>query len=271
MKSKEIFACILMMFGVLNGLQSQIKDFDFHYVGAAEISYDFPQYIISVQDFPLPDTNYISIISKFKGTSIISRCDNKEKYLFPLRVQYNDTVYLMVFTVASLYDIIREDYPNMSIYEFELWVKQILVHNDTLPIRFIPRKCAGSANYYTLSALDPELTLVRHSKWLFLNFFFKKNEDGIRYDYIGEESQIAGVVSQLYSWSIPVSDGCGSDQINKMFIELSDYPESIGQGSPSDIQWMESWLHEFDGKHVIGNKLIERSEWEQWNTIWRNN
>ena len=217
-----------------------------------------------MQDFSLPDTSYISTISKYKGSSIISRCDNKEKYLFPLRVQHDDTVYQMVFTTASLYDIVRDDYPDMSIYEFELWLKHILVHNDTIPIKSIPQKCVGSANYYTLLVLDPELSLVRHSKWLLLRFFFKKNEDGNRYDYIGDESQIAGVVSQLYTWGIPVSDGCGSDQTNKMFIDLSDYQKIKEQASIADIQWLESWIHVFQWKHVIGDKLIERSEWEQW-------
>lgn len=261
--------CISCLF-VLQSLQSQQHvDFDFKIIDSLKIEYDISKYLINTGEFIIPDSHYISQIILNKGYSVYRRCDCKNNYVFPLNVSYNGSLYLMTFTYAGLYELFEKRIIKHPISDTQF--KDYIMSQDTLVIDSLPKSLVGSANYQIIFPIDPEFTLFRTNKWLFLNFFFRMNESGLQYEYIGHEIQIPAVVLQLFSWGILVSDDCGGDNHNTIYIESYNYPDDISLEKPSDYSWIDNWMKLFKNKHVIDNYLFERTEWEMWNTEWWDN
>lgn len=268
---KRIVFLILFVVISANSILSQSQDFDFKYIDDDRIEYDFLKYTIDINAFKTPDSSYICEVVNSRGTSAVSRCDRKGHYLFPLKIYFKDSVLLMTFSCAGLYDLaIRDEVNDLDIVNFDSKLTDLLLSNDTLVIDKVPGVLVGSANYMTLNNVDPEFVLFRCDRWLFLNYFFRMSESGLQYEYIGSDGQIPAVVLQLYSWNIKVSDGCGGDQHSTIYIEAYNYPKGITFEIGSDISWIKTWMREFKNKHIVTNRLIDRTEWEMWKNEWWN-
>ena len=265
---KILFFCVLII-TICNTLVSQNHEFVFEKIDESKITYDFEKYSINIDLFATPDTNYISEVIQNKGKAMYSRSDCDNEYVFPIRISYKDSVFLVTVTYSGFLDLFEKKYfdyfPNG-----EISIKQALLNKDTLVVDSLPSSVVGSANYQILYKIDPEFSLFKSNKWLFLNFFFKKNESGLQYEFIGHDIQIPAVVFQLYSWGILVSDECGGDNHSTIYIESYNYPHFDISDKPSDVSWVINWMSRFKDKHVIGAYVFDRLECEMWNNEWWN-
>lgn len=262
MNKKSLLGLIFLL-GFYNSSTSQ--NFNFDYVDSNVIKYDYAQYLIDMDNYHIPDSEYLSLVSNLTSISIISRCDRSNKYVFPLRVSVGNTIQVISVTSAGLYALGYNG--RLSISEFESLLYESLLSKVAMVIDTLPKPCVGSANYLKLFRTDPEVILYGQNKWLFMNYFFRKSENGTRYDYIGLDEQLVAVVLRLFSWGILVSDGCGSDE-GSIYIDIKDYPQNLNIPTRQDIIWVQKWMDEFRNKHIYGNRLINRTEWEQWRTDW---
>lgn len=264
---KKILSFCLFCLIIQKSLYSQHQSvLEFHPLDSIHIDYDFSKYSINVKGFGTPDTHYVSQILFNKGYSVYSRHDCKNQYVFPLNISCKDSIYLMTFTYGGLYELYEEDFVKQPVNDMQL--VNYIMSLDTLVIDSLPTSIIGSANYQTLFTIDPEFILFSTNKWLFLNFFFRINESGLQYEYIGHDIQIPAVVLQLFSWGILVSDGCGGDNHSTIYIEFYNYPNNLYSEKPSDYSWVDNWMRLFGNKHIIGKYLLERTEWEMWDTEW---
>lgn len=263
---KNYLIYFLFFSGLCVSVESQEPVFSFEYVNNTEIKYDHQKFLVDTNIIHKHDSTYLSIISRLTSTSIVSRCDRIDKFVFPIRVSVNGTTQIVSVTSAGLYALVYNKIKSISEYERVLY--DYLSSDKVMAIDTIPIPYVGSANYITLSRLDPEVVVFGCDKWTFLNYFFRKSEDGTKYNYIGLDCQLTAVVLRLFSWGILVSDGCGSDQTSTIFIEEKNYPKNMTIPKQEDIEWIKKWMVEFGDKHILGDRLIDRTEWEKWRMDW---
>ncbi|MCR5193603.1 MAG: hypothetical protein K6D59_09895 [Bacteroidales bacterium] len=263
---RTLWVCFFSVF-VWNGMMSQ-QPFLFSKINESEILYDYSKYKINVEEFKMPDTHYMSQVLSSKDYAVYSKCECINNYVFPLKVSYKDSVYLMTFTIGGLLELYDRNSIHLPQNKWPL--SNTTPFQDTLSIDYLPDCIAGSANYEILHENDPEFTLFKSNKWLFMNYFFRLSETGLQYEYIGLDIQIPAVVLLLCSWGILISDGCGGDQHSAIYIESYNYPFNIESEKPSDCTWVNEWMSCFINKHIVENRIIERTEWEMWNYEWWN-
>lgn len=249
----------LMLIGL--SCRAQIESFDFEWGNRVDaIEYDSSLFKTDTVSIGHPDLSYIEIIAKVQDGEIVDRCSDEYKYVFPLRVECNDTCYLISFTASGLYSTGYNK--TMSMYDFQQWLVSSLQRRDTVRLQKIPIGFVGSANYLIGESYDVEFVHFRKSKWAFLSYYFSLDESGLWYNFLGNDFQIPLVVNQLYSWGILVIDGAGTDQRSTIAILKKDYPDYFDK---SDIvqgnKMLSEWTNVFGNKRLFRKKLIPYSIW----------
>lgn len=231
--------------------KAQIDSFDFEWNNRTNtIEFDSSLFETDTITIGLPTLSYLEKITKVWDEKIVERCSD-DRYVFPLRVEFNNSYYLITFTTSGLYST---GYNNtMSMYDFQQWLVSSLQRRDTIRLQRIPISWVGSANYLIGESYDVEFVHFRKSRWAFLNYYFSLDESGLWYNFLGYEPQIPLVVNQLYSWGILVLDGAGTDQRSTIAILKKDYPDYFDK---SDIIQGNRILSEWT--NVFGNKRLFR-------------
>ena len=245
---------------------SQISDFEFQICCNDSIVYNKDIFIAdTINLFPYSE-EYLMKIVELSDKEIFSRYFANPKYVFPLRIKYRNNIYLSTFTASGLYACNIND---MSEYYFQQYIFQTLKNNDTIDLINIPIRYVGSSNYIIAEKIDVEFILFRKNKFMFLNFFFKEDESGTYYNYIGLDNQIPLVVSQLYNWGILVNDGAGSDQHSTIYITKENYP-NLEEYTINDSErlFICEWMNIFRDKYVYKNKLIKRDSYSTRKDKW---
>lgn len=250
--------CYLMLIGFI--CKAQIESFEFEWGDRTNtIEFDSSPYETDTVSIGLPNVSYLKIITEVWDEKIVDRCPS-DRYVFPLRVEYNDSCYLITFTASGLYATGYNK--TMTMYDFQQWLVSSLQRRDTVRLQRIPVSFVGSANYLIGESYDVEFVHFRKSKWAFFNYYFSLDESGLWYNFLGYEPQIPLVVNQLYSWGILVLDGAGSDQRSPIAIWKKDYPTYFDK---SDIiqgtRMLSEWTNVFGNKRLFRKSIVPCSVW----------
>ena len=253
-----LFGCLMLM---CVKCYAQIESFDFKWSDQINtIEFDSSLFNTDTVSIGLPNLSYLKMMITPVDELIVDRCPDKYRYVFPVKVEYNGSYYLISFTASGLYATGYNK--TMSPYVFQKWLLASLERKDTIKLQKIPIRFAGSANYLIGESYDVEFTLFRKSKWAFLNYYFSLDESGLWYNFLGDKLQIPLVVSQLYSWGILVIDGCGTDQRSTIAILKNDYPSHFEK---SDIiqgnRILSEWTNVFGNKRLFRKHLAPCSVW----------
>lgn len=247
---QPVLSLFLMLMSI--SCSAQIESFNFALGNEVNvIEFDATLYRTDSVTFVSPNMNYLNKVAKVMDDKIVDRYLYEYRYVFPKRIECQDSVYLMTFTASGLY---ATGYNRiMAINDFQKWLLSSLKKNDTVCLRELPTPWVGSANYLLGESYDVEFAHFRESRYGFLNYYFSLDESGMWYNFIGNDLQIPLIVSQLYTWGIFVIDGAGTDQRSTIAILAADYPNHF---ETSDVIRGKKILSEW--KSVFGNKRLFR-------------
>ena len=112
---KNYLIYLLFLSGLCVSVESQEPVFSFEYVNNTEIKYDCRIFLVDTNIIHKQDSTYLSIISKLTSTSIVSRCDRIDKFVFPIRVSVNGSTQIVSVTSAGLYALVYNKFKSISV------------------------------------------------------------------------------------------------------------------------------------------------------------
>ena len=162
-KQIALLCCLVQMKVVCN---AQIKLSNFEIInGNQTVDFDIELFKTDTIPIRLPDLSYLETITKVQDEKIVDRCLDGYRYVFPLKVEFNDSYHVCSFTAAGLYALGYNE--TMSMNGFQRWLVASLQRRDTIRLERLPTAWVGSANYLKGESYDVEFVYFRESKWAF--------------------------------------------------------------------------------------------------------
>lgn len=114
-----ILFCCLTLIGIK--CNAQIETLGPEWSGKSNIlEFDSTRFRTDTISIGIPDILYLETITQMQDGEIVDRCPSAYRYVFPAKVNYNDSCYLITFTAAGLYATGYHE--TMSIYDFQQWL-----------------------------------------------------------------------------------------------------------------------------------------------------